>query len=87
MYNQKGRDVVVEEDARNAARAVRDLETQLVFLATIRKVAPELSCAVLVGVDDPTAEGPELRRDNLEEVLEHEVAFRGLGKERFSTKG
>jgi len=87
VHNQEGGDVVVEENTRNAARAVRDLETQLVLLVTSCEVTPELGRAVLVGVDDPIAEGPELGRDNLEEVLEHEVVLRRLGEERFSAKG
>ena len=87
MYNQNGRDVVVEEDARNAARAVRDLETQLVFLVASCEIAPKLGCAVLVGVDDPSAEGPELGRDNLQEVLEHVVVLRGLENQHLSTNG
>ena len=81
MHNQNWGDVIVEEDARNAARAVRDLEAQLVvFFVTLSKVTPELGRAVLVGVDYPSTEGPELSGDNLEEVLEHEVVLRGLEK-------
>ena len=40
-----------------------------------------------MGVDDPFAKGPELGRDNLEEVLEHVAVFHGLGKEQVSLKG
>ena len=58
-----------------------DLEPYLtVLLVTLSKVTPELGRAVLVGVDDPFAKGPELGRDNFEEVLEHVVVLRGLGK-------
>ena len=58
---------------------MRDLETQLVVLpVTLPKVASELGRAVLVSVDHPSTEGPELGRDNLEEVLEHEVVLRSL---------
>ena len=82
MYDQNGRDIVVEEDARNATRTVRDLETHLVvLLVTFSKVTPKLGCAILVGVDDPFTEGPELSGDNLEEVLEHVIVLPGLGKE------
>ena len=82
MYNQNGRDVVVEEDARNAARTVCDLETHLVvLLVTFSKVTSKLSCAILVGVDDPFTEGSKLSGDNLEEVLEHVIVLPGLGKD------
>ena len=53
----------------------------VVLLITLRKVTPKLSRAILVGIDDPITEGPELGGDNLEEVLEHEVVLRGLEKE------
>jgi len=67
---------------------VCDLETQLiVLLVTLSEVTPELGRAVLVGVDDPLAKGPELGRDDFEEVLEHVVVLRGLGKEQVSLKG
>ena len=59
---------------------MRDLETQLVFLVTSCEIAPKLGCAVLVGVDDPISEGPELGGDDLEEVLEHEIVLSRLGK-------
>lgn len=79
VYYQNGGDVVIEEDPRNASRAVRDLEAQfIILLITLSKVTPELSCAVLVGVDDPSAERPELSGDDLDEVLEHVVVLRGL---------
>lgn len=79
VHDQNWRDIVVEEDTRNAARAVRNLEAQLVvLLVTLSKVTPELGRAVLVGVDDPSAESPELGRDNLEEVLEHVTVLYGL---------
>jgi len=87
VHNQEGGDVVVEEDARNTARTVRDLETQLVLLVTSCEITPELGRAVLMCVDGPIGEGPELCRDDLEEVLEHEVVLRGLEKGRLSTRG
>lgn len=66
---------------------MHDLEAHLaVLLVTLCEVAPELSRAVLVGIDDPSVEGPELGRDNLEEILEHVAILRGLGKERFNPK-
>lgn len=81
VHNQNGGDVVVEEDTRDTAGTVRDLEAQLVaLLVTLSQVTSELGCAVLVGVDDPFTEGPELGGYNLDEVLEHEVTFLGLEK-------
>ena len=80
MYDQNGGDVVVEEDTGDATRTVRNLESQLVvLLVTLCKVPPELGRTVLVGVDNPPTEGPELSRDDFEEVLEHVVIFHGLG--------
>ena len=88
VHNQDWGDVVVEEDARYAAPTVHDLETQLiVLLVALCKVAPELSRAVLVGVDDPSAKGSKLGGDNLEEVLEHIFVLLDLEKERVSPKG
>ena len=87
VHNQEGGNVVVEEDTRNAACTVRDLETELVLLVTSREVTPELGRAVLVGVDNPIAKSPELCGDNLEEVLEHEVVLRSLGKARVNMNG
>ena len=82
VHDQNGGDIVVEEDARNAGRTVHDVETKLiVLLVTLSKVTPELGRAVLVGVDNPFAKGPELGRDNLEEVLEHVAVLHGLEKE------
>lgn len=79
VHDQNRRDIIVEEDTGNAARTVRDLEAQLVvILVALSKVAPELGRAVLVGIDDPFVEGPELGRYDLEEVLEHVVVLRGL---------
>ena len=79
MHNQNGGDIIVEEDARDTGRAMHDLETHLaVLLVTLCKVAPKLGRAVLVGIDDPSVEGPKLGRDNLEEVLEHVVILRRL---------
>ena len=79
MHNQNGGDIIVEEDTRNTACAVHDLKAHLaVLLVTLCKVAPELGRAVLVGIDDPSVEGPELGRDDLEEILEHVAILRGL---------
>lgn len=88
VHNQNWGDVVVQEDARNAARTVEDLEAHLVvLLVALCEVTPEVGRAVLVGVDDPSAEGPELGRDNLQEVLEHVVVLRGLENQHLSTNG
>ena len=79
MYNQDGRDIVVEEDSRNATRTVRNLETDsVILLIALSKITSEVGSAVLVGVDDPSAEGPELSRNNLKEILEHVAILHGL---------
>jgi len=88
VHNQNRGDVVVEEDARNTAPTVEHLEAQLVvLLVTLREITPEVGRAVLVGVDGPLAEGPELGGDNLQEVLEHVSVLRGLENQHFSTRG
>ena len=81
VHNQNRGDVEVEEDSRDTASTVCDLETHFVILlVALRKVTPELGRAVLVCIDDPSAESPELSGDDLEEVLEHVVVFHGLEK-------
>jgi hypothetical protein len=88
VHNQDRRDVVVEEDPRNATRTVRDLKSYfIVLLVTLCEVTPELGRAVLVGVDDPPTESPELGRDNLEEILEHVVVIHGLKNNGSSVSG